>query len=170
MLCSNFVGETLDCAAVLGFEGVLLVGHLGKFVKLAGGIFQTHSSVADARMEILAAHAALAGADSALTGELLGCATTDAGGRPAGRGGASVPGDAFGDGTCGKAGQTARRGAFGGTGDLHQRAGNPGAERGSGRNAETAEGNGGGKMNGTLYGVSVGPGDPGAHHRPGGGR
>ncbi|MFR9189075.1 MAG: hypothetical protein ACLVL7_01560 [Anaerotruncus massiliensis (ex Togo et al. 2019)] len=29
-------------AAVLGFEGVLLVGHLGKFVKLAGGIFQTH--------------------------------------------------------------------------------------------------------------------------------
>ena len=78
VLCSNFVGETLDCAAVLGFEGVLLVGHLGKFVKLAGGIFQTHSSVADARMEILAAHAALAGADSALTGELLGCATTDA--------------------------------------------------------------------------------------------
>ncbi len=78
VLCSNFVGETLDCAAVLGFEGVLLVGHLGKFVKLAGGIFQTHSRVADARMEILAAHAALAGADSALIGELFGCATTDA--------------------------------------------------------------------------------------------
>lgn len=78
VLCSNYVGETLDCAASLGFGGVLLVGHLGKFVKLAGGVFQTHSRVADARMEILAAHAALAGANSTLVGELLDCATTDA--------------------------------------------------------------------------------------------
>lgn len=77
VLCSNYIGETIDCAAALGFEGMLLVGHLGKFVKLAGGIFNTHSRVADARMEILAAHAGLAGADAALVKTLLDCATTD---------------------------------------------------------------------------------------------
>lgn len=77
VLCSNFLGDTLDYAAYLGFQGVLLVGHIGKLVKLAGGIFQTHSRVADARMEILAAHAALAGAPQELVRELMGAPTTD---------------------------------------------------------------------------------------------
>ena len=77
VLCSNFLGDTLDYAAYLGFRGVLLVGHIGKLVKLAGGIFQTHSRVADARMEILAAHAALAGASQELVRELMGAPTTD---------------------------------------------------------------------------------------------
>ena len=76
--CSNYVGETLDYTAALGFEGLLLVGHLGKFCKLAGGVFNTHSRVADARMEILCAHAALAGAPRPLLRELWDCATTDA--------------------------------------------------------------------------------------------
>jgi len=39
-----------------GMTKVLLVGHIGKLVKVAGGIFHTHSSVADARNEIMAAH------------------------------------------------------------------------------------------------------------------
>lgn len=78
VLCSNFLGEAFDCAASLGFSGVLLVGHAGKLVKLAGGIFSTHSRTADARMEILTAHAALAGADRTLAGQLMDCPTTDA--------------------------------------------------------------------------------------------
>lgn len=77
VLCSNFLGEAVDFAASIGFRELLLVGHAGKLVKLAGGIFQTHSRVADARMEILAAHAAMAGAGKALVGELLESVTTD---------------------------------------------------------------------------------------------
>jgi cobalt-precorrin-5B (C1)-methyltransferase len=75
--CSNFLGDTLDYAARLGFEGVLLVGHIGKWIKVAGGIFQTHSHVADARMEILAAHAALGGAQQEQIAKIMRCVTTD---------------------------------------------------------------------------------------------
>nr|WP_319487713.1 cobalt-precorrin-5B (C(1))-methyltransferase CbiD [uncultured Caproiciproducens sp.] len=75
--CSNFVGETLDSAVELHFSGVLLIGHIGKFVKLAGGIMNTHSHVADARMEILSAHAALNGANKQTVAEIMNCITTD---------------------------------------------------------------------------------------------
>lgn len=61
--CSNFIGETLDQARLEGFREVLLVGHIGKLVKLAGGIMNTHSRWADGRRELFCAHAALAGAD-----------------------------------------------------------------------------------------------------------
>lgn len=76
--CSNHIGETLDFAKCLDFESVLLVGHAGKLVKLAGGIMDTHSRVADCRTDLLALHAALAGAESALTREVFGAATADA--------------------------------------------------------------------------------------------
>ena len=61
--CANFVGEALDSAGLEGFREILLVGHIGKFVKLAAGIFNTHSRQADGRGEIFCAHAALWGAD-----------------------------------------------------------------------------------------------------------
>lgn len=76
---SNYVGETLDMAAELGVSGVLFISHIGKFVKVAGGIMNTHSKVADARMEILAANAAMAGANSETIREVLACTTTDEG-------------------------------------------------------------------------------------------
>ncbi len=75
--CSNFVGEALDAAVEFGAQGVLLVGHIGKFVKLAGGIMNTHSHNADARMELLAVHAALLGAPVELLQRVMGCVTTD---------------------------------------------------------------------------------------------
>ena len=50
--CSNYVGEALDMATVLGFPRVLLVGHIGKFAKLSVGIMNTHSRMADARAEV----------------------------------------------------------------------------------------------------------------------
>ncbi|MCI8418400.1 MAG: cobalamin biosynthesis protein CbiD [Lachnospiraceae bacterium] len=75
--CSNFVGEALDVAVTEGAKGVLLVGHIGKFVKLAAGIMNTHSRNADGRMEILTAHGALQGADRELCRRLMDCVTTD---------------------------------------------------------------------------------------------
>lgn len=62
--CSNYIGEAIDCARLEGFREVLLIGHIGKLVKLAGGIMNTHSKVADCRQELFCAHAALCGADT----------------------------------------------------------------------------------------------------------
>lgn len=75
--CSNFVGEALDAAVEFGAKGVLLVGHIGKFLKLAGGIMNTHSHNADARMELLTVHAALLGAPVELLQKMMECVTTD---------------------------------------------------------------------------------------------
>jgi cobalt-precorrin-5B (C1)-methyltransferase len=74
---SNFLGEAIDAVAEYGFQGVLLAGHIGKLVKLAGGIMNTHSRNADARMEILAAHGAVLGADQDTAKALMNCITTD---------------------------------------------------------------------------------------------
>jgi cobalt-precorrin-5B (C1)-methyltransferase len=75
--CSNFIGDALDEAGLQGFQRILLVGHAGKLVKLAGGIFNTHSRVADCRMELFCAHAALCGADASLCRRLMDCVTCD---------------------------------------------------------------------------------------------
>ena len=75
---SNFIGDTLDMAASAGFEDVLLVGHVGKLCKLAGGIMNTHSHTADCRTELFCAHAALCGASRELCAALYAAATTDA--------------------------------------------------------------------------------------------
>lgn len=61
ILTSNFIGYMLTGCAAKGVSEVLLLGHIGKLVKVAAGITDTHSSVADARRETLVAHAALAG-------------------------------------------------------------------------------------------------------------
>ncbi len=76
--CSNFVGEVLDYVHFLGLEKMTLVGHAGKLIKLAGGIMNTHSSVADCRMEIFAAHCALHGASTKMVHEIMDCVTVDA--------------------------------------------------------------------------------------------
>ncbi len=76
--CSNFIGDALDTAHAEGFSAILLVGHIGKLVKLAGGIMNTHSRYADCRTELFCAHAAVCGADTELCRSLLGAATADA--------------------------------------------------------------------------------------------
>ena len=75
---SNFIGDTLDMAAAAHFEQVLLVGHIGKLCKLAGGIMNTHSHTADCRTELFCTHAALCGADREVCTALYNAATTDA--------------------------------------------------------------------------------------------
>lgn len=42
-------------AAELGFDSIILTGHIGKLIKVAGGIMNTHSKEGDCRMELLAA-------------------------------------------------------------------------------------------------------------------
>ena len=74
---SNFVGFLLEEAVYRGIEQVILVGHVGKLIKVSGGIFHTHNRVADARMEILVAHAALAGVNRDTLAMLAELPTTE---------------------------------------------------------------------------------------------
>jgi cobalt-precorrin-5B (C1)-methyltransferase len=60
---SNFIGFLLDVAAEHGAKRVLLLGHIGKLVKVAAGNFYTHNRISDARLETLAAYAAAEGLD-----------------------------------------------------------------------------------------------------------
>ena len=75
---SNFIGDTLDMAATAKFEEVLLIGHVGKLVKLGAGVMNTHSHTADGRAEVFCAHAALCGASREVCTALMDAATTDA--------------------------------------------------------------------------------------------
>ncbi|MCR4890632.1 MAG: cobalt-precorrin-5B (C(1))-methyltransferase CbiD [Lachnospiraceae bacterium] len=77
--CSNFIGDAIDMAADLGFQKMLLVGHIGKLIKVSGGVMNTHSREGDCRMELLAASALLAGADGDTARSLLSCVTTEDG-------------------------------------------------------------------------------------------
>ena len=75
--CGNFIGLTVDMAKEEGFAELLLVGHIGKLIKVAGGIMNTHSREADCRMEILASLGLLCGADGGTARSILRCALTD---------------------------------------------------------------------------------------------
>ena len=75
--CGNFIGLTVDMAKEEGFGELLLVGHIGKLIKVAGGIMNTHSREADCRMEILASLGLLCGADGGTARSILRCALTD---------------------------------------------------------------------------------------------
>lgn len=74
---SNYIGDTIDFAISYGMKDFLLVGNIGKLVKLAAGIFNTHSKVADGRGEIFAVHAAMAGAGANVVQEIYNCINTD---------------------------------------------------------------------------------------------
>jgi cobalt-precorrin-5B (C1)-methyltransferase len=75
--CSNYIGETIDIANELGVKKLLLVGHIGKLIKVSGGIMNTHSSNADARLELLSAHALRIGAGGEVCRKILDSVTTD---------------------------------------------------------------------------------------------
>ena len=75
--CSNFIGDAIDIAVTEGFSEVLLVGHVGKLVKLAGGIMNTHSKTADCRRELFCAHAAVCGAGTDTCRALMEQVSTD---------------------------------------------------------------------------------------------
>ena len=74
--CSNFIGETVDMAIEEGFQRLLLTGHIGKLIKVAGGIMNTHSREADCRLELLCAFAAKQGVEPDKLCAILDCITT----------------------------------------------------------------------------------------------
>ncbi len=75
---ANFIGDMLRACAERGAEDVVLVGHAGKLVKVAAGIFNTHSRFGDARLETIAAVAAAEGASAPLVAALLALPTAEA--------------------------------------------------------------------------------------------
>ena len=76
--CSNFIGETIDFAAEEGFSRMVLLGHMGKLVKCAGGMLNTHSRYGDHRMELICEAAMRQGVDGEIGKEILGCVSTEA--------------------------------------------------------------------------------------------
>ena len=74
---SNFIGDSLDMCVELGFKGALLIGHIGKLVKIAGNMMNTHSKYGDCRMEILCSAAAVSGISPGSAEYILGCAACD---------------------------------------------------------------------------------------------
>lgn len=75
--CSNYIGDTLDLCVSYNIDSVLLVGNIGKLVKLAAGIMNTHSKTADGRMEVLCTHLSMCGGDCDQVRKLYDCTTTE---------------------------------------------------------------------------------------------
>jgi cobalt-precorrin-5B (C1)-methyltransferase len=73
----NFVGFMLEKALEKGVSKITLLGHAGKIIKIAAGIFNTKNSVADGRREIIAAYCGLLGADKELIDEIFRSKTTE---------------------------------------------------------------------------------------------
>lgn len=77
--CSNFIGDTIDMAMELGFTKMLLTGHIGKLIKVSGGMMNTHSKEGDCRMELLTAAAIQAGCDAQTAMQILNAVATEEG-------------------------------------------------------------------------------------------
>lgn len=75
--CSNFIGYTIDMAMELGFQKMLLTGHIGKLIKVSGGIMNTHSKEGDCRMELLVSSAVKCGVEVKYLKQILECVTTE---------------------------------------------------------------------------------------------
>lgn len=75
--CSNFVGDAVSMMKEEGIKSILFAGHLGKLIKVAGGVLNTHSRFGDRRMEILSDCALSAGVSESLAAKLLEGNTTE---------------------------------------------------------------------------------------------
>ena len=73
----NFVGFMFEEAEKRGIKKFTYFGHMGKLIKVAGGIFDTKHAVADGRREIMVTHAALCGVDKQNLQRLFDSKTTD---------------------------------------------------------------------------------------------
>jgi cobalt-precorrin-5B (C1)-methyltransferase len=74
----NWIGALLVEAGLRGAQSVLLLGYQGKLIKLAGGIFNTSSHLADAKLEIISAAVVQTGGDLAAVQAVLNAPTADA--------------------------------------------------------------------------------------------
>ncbi|MFM7425944.1 MAG: cobalt-precorrin-5B (C(1))-methyltransferase CbiD [Elainella sp.] len=74
----NWIGALLVEAGLRGAQSVLLLGYQGKLVKLAGGIFNTSSHLADAKLEIISAALVQVGGSLESVQAVLSAKTADA--------------------------------------------------------------------------------------------
>ena len=75
--CGNYIGYVIDEAVRLGFKHLIICGHPGKLLKVAAGSFNTHSKIADGRLEALCTHLALVGAERELIQQIFNSNTTN---------------------------------------------------------------------------------------------
>ena len=75
--CSNYIGDTIDRVKAMGFPGMLLTGHIGKLIKVSGGMMNTHSREGDARMELLTAAMIRCGGSGDTGRKILSCKVTE---------------------------------------------------------------------------------------------
>ena len=75
--CSNFIGDTFQMMKEEKIEKVLLAGHVGKLIKVAGGVMNTHSRYGDRRMEIMEQCACSVGMPEEQAGKLKAMNTTE---------------------------------------------------------------------------------------------
>ncbi len=75
--CSNFIGDAIDIGLETGFESILIIGHIGKMVKLGAGIMNTHSACADGRMDVLVTCGVLADVETDVLKKIPSCVTVD---------------------------------------------------------------------------------------------
>ena len=75
---SNYIGFMIEEAVERGFTDILIGGFVGKLVKVASGTMNTHSHVADGRLETICTHAALHGASREVIERIYSCVTTKA--------------------------------------------------------------------------------------------
>ena len=73
----NYVGFMFEEAEKRGIKEFTFFGHMGKLIKIAGGLFNTKHAVADGRREIMVCHAALCGAGTKDLKRLFDSKTTD---------------------------------------------------------------------------------------------
>jgi cobalt-precorrin-5B (C1)-methyltransferase len=74
----NWIGALLVESGLLQAKSVLLLGYQGKLIKLAGGIFNTSSHLADAKLEIISAAVVEVGGNLSVVQAVLAAETADA--------------------------------------------------------------------------------------------
>ena len=74
----NWIGAMLVEGGLYHAKSVLLIGYQGKLIKLAGGIFNTSSHIADAKLEIISATVVEVGGDLEDVKAVLSSKTADA--------------------------------------------------------------------------------------------
>lgn len=75
--CSNFIGDAVEIGMEMDFKNILIIGHIGKLVKLGAGIMNTHSGCADGRMDVLVTCGVLAGVETSVLKKIPSCAVVD---------------------------------------------------------------------------------------------
>ena len=75
--CSNYIGDAIDMCKEEGIEEIILAGHIGKLIKVSGGIMNTHSKEGDCRMALFASSMIRCGIRGDILEDILDSLTTE---------------------------------------------------------------------------------------------